>query len=223
MNKIIISHYSDVLCVWAYVSQIRMDELKENFAESVDIDYYFFSVFGNALEKLNKGWREKGGMEAYSKHVKKVVADFGHLDVHPNVWLKDAPHSSLPGHLYLCAAQLAEKNEMIEVGAFHKLTWKMRESFFSEGKDISNISVINEVLEEQGLPIAQFEKIIASGEAYAVVCKHMHNALDNNVRSSPTLTFNEDRQRLTGNVGYRILEANIRELLEKPEEQQTWC
>lgn len=223
MKQIKISHYSDVLCVWAYVSQIRMDELTDNFGENVEIDYYFFSVFGNALEKLNTGWRKRGGLEAYSKHVKKIVTDFGHLEVHPDVWIKNAPHSSLPSHLYLCAAQLAEKNEVIEAGSFNKLTWKIRESFFTGGKDISNTTVINEILEEQGLPLAEFEKIISNGEAHAVVCKHMHNALDNNVRSSPTLTFNEDRQRLTGNVGYRILEANIRELLERPEDQQTWC
>jgi hypothetical protein len=28
---------------------------------------------------------------------------------------------------------------------------------------------------------------------------------------------------LTGNVGYRILEANIRELLDSPPGQQSWC
>lgn len=223
MEKIKISHYSDVLCVWAYVSQIRMDELADNFGDSIDVDYYFFSVFGNALEKLNKAWQEKEGLEGYNKHVRKVVANFGHLDVHPDVWLKNAPHSSLPSHLYLCAAQLLEKNEIIETESFCKLTWKIRQSFFSEGSDISNVSVINEILEAQGLPVAEFEKVITNGEAHAIVCKHMHNALDNNVRSSPTLTFNEDRQRLTGNVGYRILEASIRELLERPEEQQTWC
>ena len=43
------------------------------------------------------------------------------------------------------------------------------------------------------------------------------------VRASPTLDFNEGRQRLTGNVGYRILEANIQELLRTPAGQQSWC
>ena len=51
----------------------------------------------------------------------------------------------------------------------------------------------------------------------------MQRALDSHVRASPTLIFNEDRQRLTGNVRYRIIEANVRELLERPETQQTWC
>jgi hypothetical protein len=37
------------------------------------------------------------------------------------------------------------------------------------------------------------------------------------------LLFNEGRQRLTGNVGYRIIEANIRELLEGAPGQLSWC
>ena len=99
----------------------------------------------------------------------------------------------------------------------------MRQSFFSEAKDISDIAIIREIIEEQGLPLAEFEFNISNGKAYAVLSDHMQRALDKHVRASPTLTFNEDRQRLTGNVGYRIIEANVRELLERPEEQQTWC
>jgi hypothetical protein len=34
---------------------------------------------------------------------------------------------------------------------------------------------------------------------------------------------NEGRQRLNGNVGYRVLEANIRELLNHPAGEQSWC
>ena len=40
---------------------------------------------------------------------------------------------------------------------------------------------------------------------------------------SPTLSLNEDRQRLAGNVGYRVIEANVRELLEGPAPEGSWC
>jgi hypothetical protein len=43
------------------------------------------------------------------------------------------------------------------------------------------------------------------------------------VRASPTMTFNDDRQILSGNVGYRVLEANVRELSRSPNNQQSWC
>jgi predicted DsbA family dithiol-disulfide isomerase len=223
MKQIHITHYSDVLCVWAYVSQIRINELIENYGKSVELDFLFFSVFGNAVEKIDKGWENKGGRAAYSQHVQDVVSQFGHLPIHSDIWVKDAPYSSLPSHLYLCAAQLAEANGKLESGSFTELAWQMRKSFFEEAKDISNIEIIKGIIEEKGLSLSEFESSIANGKAYAALSKHMQSALDGQVRASPTLTFNEDRQRLTGNVGYRIIEANVRELLERPEVQQTWC
>jgi hypothetical protein len=33
----------------------------------------------------------------------------------------------------------------------------------------------------------------------------------------------EGRQKLYGNVGYRILEANIQEVLADPSERASWC
>ena len=214
MDQVRITHYSDILCVWAYVSQIRINELMDNYGENVKLEYLFFSVFGNAVEKIDKQWESKGGRTAYSQHVQEVVDQFGHLSVHSDIWIKDPPFSSLPCHLYLCAAQLAEENGKLECGTFKELAWQIRKSFFSEAKDISNISIIREIIEEKGLPLSEFESNIVNGKAYAALSSHMQRALDGYVRASPTFTFNDDRQRLTGNVGYRIIEANVRELIE---------
>ena len=41
---------------------------------------------------------------------------------------------------------------------------------------------------------------------------------------SPTLVFNEGRQRLYGNLGYRIIDVNIRELLRDTQSgEASWC
>jgi predicted DsbA family dithiol-disulfide isomerase len=103
VEPIRISYFSDVLCVWAYIAQIRLDELKSALGDKIVIEPHFSSVFGDAHPKLEKNWRR----------------DF----------------------------ELTKK---------HTLT------------------------------------------------------------VSPTLIFNESRQRLYGNVGYRVVEANIRELLHNP-------
>ena len=223
MKQIHITHYSDVLCVWAYVSQIRINELINNFNNDIEIEFLFFSVFGNTIAKIDKQWESKGGRKAYSQHVQAVVNQFGHLPVHADIWVKDPPLSSLPCHLYLCAAQLAEKNDKLENGSFTELAWQMRQAFFAEAKNISNITIIREIIEEKKLPLFELESSIVNGKAYAILSEHIQRAAEGNVRASPTLTFNEDRQRLTGNVGYRIIEANVRELIERPEAQQTWC
>ena len=46
---------------------------------------------------------------------------------------------------------------------------------------------------------------------------------DAGIKVSPTFSFNEGRQRLSGNVGYRIIAANIRELTEPAALLQAWC
>ena len=43
------------------------------------------------------------------------------------------------------------------------------------------------------------------------------------VRGSPTWVLNSGRQILYGNVGYRILNANIEELLKNPAVEASWC
>ncbi len=33
----------------------------------------------------------------------------------------------------------------------------------------------------------------------------------------------QGRQKLYGNLGYRIIEANVQEILSRPEHQASWC
>ncbi len=79
------------------------------------------------------------------------------------------------------------------------------------------------IAERLKLPINAIKVAIDSGEAYAQLAKDAELVKAHNVTVSPTLIFNEGRQRLNGNVGYRVIEANIRELLHNPAGEQTWC
>ena len=40
---------------------------------------------------------------------------------------------------------------------------------------------------------------------------------------SPTYLLNQGRQKLYGNVGYKIIEANVEEVLRRPAEAASWC
>jgi len=62
MEPIRIIYFSDILCVWAYIAQIRLDELKTTFQDKVSIEYHFVPIFGAAREKLEKRWRDQGGL-----------------------------------------------------------------------------------------------------------------------------------------------------------------
>jgi predicted DsbA family dithiol-disulfide isomerase len=78
-------------------------------------------------------------------------------------------------------------------------------------------------LQRNNINTTLIQSYINSGKAYATLSEDMKMAMEMNVKASPTLIFNEDRQRLTGNVGYKIIQANIRELLNSPNKQHSWC
>ena len=223
MQAIKIDYFTDTLCVWAYIAQTRMDELASEFGESIEIHSRFIPVFGHAHKKIDSQWQAKGGRQGYAEHVNKVASGFDHISVHPDIWVNNTPQSSLPSHLYLSAIKLLEQQGNIETGTFTQTAWHVRQAFFTQCADISNTSVLFSLFEEKELPLAMIENSVKSGEAFAVLSEDIKLASEMTVKASPTMIFNEDRQRLTGNVGYRIIQANIRELLHSPQGQNSWC
>jgi len=226
MTPIPISHFSDVLCVWAYIAQIRVTELRANFPGEVELDYRYFSVFGDVKTKMAMQWVDRGGLSGYATHVQEVAAQFDHVQLHPDAWVKNTPTSSMPAHLVLCAARLlsaqAEDSDGNPDGLL-RLDAAIRGAFFERNIDVSRIDNLLEIVRTANGSVDRIRPLLDSGEAHAALAQDLKDAADIGVRSSPTLTFNEGRQTLAGNVGYRVLEANIRELLNAPPDQLSWC
>lgn len=225
MKPIRIFYFSDILCVWAYIAQIRIEELKTAFPDNIEIDYHFVPVFGNTHEKLDKGWRDRGGLSGYSNHVKEIGRKFEHITVHPDIWTHDIPASSMSAHLFLRAVQLLEMKGLVPKSdrVLERTAWAFREAFFTQLANVGDRQVQLMIAESLDLPINAIKTAIDSGEAYAQLAKDAELVKEHNVTVSPTLIFNEGRQRLNGNVGYRVIEANIRELLNNPAAEQSWC
>lgn len=227
-KQVSIMHFSDMLCVWAYLSQIRMDELSNKFADQVKLDYHFIQVFGSVESKLEQNWGHRGGVEAYGKMVCDLGGEFEHVDIHQDIWCKARPTSSASCHVFLKAAQLVEsKNDLPLIEAGRKVTeslaWSMRVAFFRDLIDISALPAQLAIAEELGLPLAAIEAEISSGAAYAALEQDRQLKEKYHVVGSPTLVFNEGRQMIYGNVGYRVIEANINELLKEPNALVSWC
>ncbi|MBW2240802.1 MAG: DsbA family protein [Deltaproteobacteria bacterium] len=223
MPRIQITHFSDALCVWAYVSQARYEELHESFPGQISMDYRFLSVFGDVKGKLARQWSARGGLEGYAALVQEVGAKFEHVELHPRVWLEATPASSMPAHLYLCAVRLLEARGELEDGALAGAARSLRQAFFEEAADIGGQAALLGQAERAGLARAPIEVLLDNGEACAALAGDIELAQTSGVRVSPTLSLNEDRQRLAGNVGYRVIEANVRELLERPAPEGSWC
>jgi predicted DsbA family dithiol-disulfide isomerase len=213
-----LTYYSDVLCVWAYISQVRVDEVAERFPKDVSIDYRFCSIFGDSAHNIKTGWAERGSYAGFGKHLHEVASAFGHIKLHPDIWQLSRPASSMPAHILLKAVQRVDKNQCRAV------LQELRLAFFERCLDISNRSVLNEVLDVVGVSINDVQEVIDSGMAHADLEADRRDQQSLMIQGSPTFVLNEGRQKLYGNVGYGVIEANIKELLRSPVTgAASWC
>lgn len=227
-----IAYFSDVLCVWAYTAQIRLDELKRRFGEQIRLSYHFIPVFGCTEQRVAEGWRDQGGYGAFGEHVRSVCSQFPHVPVNDRVWQGDVPASSSSSHLFLKAVQLLEQRGLVSPApqarfdgrsCFEELTWRLRLAFFRDARNVSDLDCLLELAEQLSLPLAEIRSLIDRGEAMAALCRDIELRDEFKVEGSPSYVLNEGRQKLYGNVGYKVIAANVEELLDRPEGQASWC
>ena len=225
-----IDYYSDILCIWAYLAQIKLDELRSNFGDRVQLDYRFVSVFGSVRSKIEDGWVKRGGLAGYAEHVREIVTRFDHVEVHGDVWARVAPPSSLGVHVLLKAAALLVDDDVVtpagadsERPPLEQLAWDLRLAFFRDARDIAQLDVQFDVARSVGFPPDALRARIEDGRGLAALHEDHGEAARQSVTGSPTFLLNENRQRLYGNVGYRILEANVQELLRDNKDRASWC
>ena len=226
-----IIYVSDVLCIWAYAAQARLDEVTASFGDSISIESRFCSVFPDTSSKIETVWGTRGRYDGFNRHLLEVGGRFAHIEISPQIWTEVKPHTSASAHLFLKAVQIVEA----EIGAqdnpatdpdsvFNRMTWEMRHAFFHEALDISNFRVLREIACRFDLPAERIEDKLETGEAIAQLANDYHFCAQNRIEGSPTYLLNDGRQRLFGNVGYRIIDANVRELLRHPDEGElSWC
>ena len=223
MAKVTLDYFTDTLCVWAYVAQIRLDELKQKFGDDLEVNEHFITLFGNTEKRIAQGWKDRGGFEGFNHHVLHVGKQFNHLSINPDVWKTVTPHSSANSHLFLKAVQLLVQESHVSNTAFTQLIWNVREAFFLHAHDISKLSVLFSLAQSLGIDESKVREKLENGSAIAALCADNELREQFKLEGSPTYLLNNGRQKLYGNVGFRILEANIQELLERPEGIASWC
>ncbi|MEJ2508643.1 MAG: disulfide bond formation protein DsbA [Gammaproteobacteria bacterium] len=227
-----IDYFSDVLCIWAYTAQIRVDELKRSFGSQLALHYHFVPLFGDTAHRIGEGWADRGGYEGFGRHVSEIAGRFDHAPVSANVWSACAPRTSCNAHLYLKAVQLLEEDGEIDAegqadfdgrSLFEEANWRVRQAFFVDDRDIGAMDCLFDIGAGLDLTRASIQRRLDSGEAMSALCRDIELCREHGVEGSPTYLLNEGRQKLYGNVGYRIIEANVQEILHQPGNQASWC
>lgn len=224
MATVPIVYFSDALCIWAYIAELRLQAVKAAFGDKVRIEYHFCSVFGDTAQKIGVGWRERGGYEGFNAHLRHSAEAFPEVSIDPNLWLTVRPASSTGAHLFLKAVQLDEAAGGCAPGTAEAALHAMRRAFFEDGRDIANWDVQCEVAVHAGASSGRLETLIRDGRAFAALASDDREAESMRIQGSPSFVLNEGRQKLYGNVGFRLIEANIQELLRTPQpDQASWC
>ena len=229
MSVVEVTHFSDFLCVWAYVSQARVDAVKGKFGDAVRIENRFCSVFGDTARKITSTWKDKGEYEGFNLHLRQVAERFPHIKIHPDIWLKTRPLTSASTHLFIKAVQQwsresRETRSQSAPNILDNVMWAFRCAFFRDCRDISRWDIQCEIAEALGVDIGAIEEHIHSGIAFARLAADYQDADKMRIEGSPSFVLNEGRQKLYGNVGFHLMEANIQEFIRAPRTgEASWC
>lgn len=227
---ITIDYFSDLLCIWAYGGQIRLEALQRSFPDQLLVRQRFLSLFADTETRIGDGWREQGGFDGFGRHMHEVCEQWDHTRLADGVWTHCRPKSCITAHAFLKAVELdlgLDAEDAPRRQRFDALVNRVREAFFEQARDIGEMTVLREILAESE-PEIDMDAVMArieNGEAYAALHRDQELAKSYGVLGSPTFVFNEGRQLLYGNVGYRIIEANLQELLTtRPVSgEPSWC
>jgi protein-disulfide isomerase len=62
------------------------------------------------------------------------------------------------------------------------------------------------------------------GTPFALLASDYQDADKMRIEGSPSFVLNAGRQKLYGNIGFHLIEANIRELMRAPSDgEASWC
>ena len=223
MKTVTLTCFTDVLCVWAWIGELRLAEVRRTHGEAVAVTQRFCNVFGATALKIQANWGAKGGYDGFAGHLAHVLEGFPELTASPDLWRRVRPASSLPAHLALKAVQ-AQAAERGDPALGDRAFLQVRQAFFEQGRDISAAAALDDVLSAAGADLADVHARLARGEAHAALMADYQEAQALGVKGSPSLVLNEGRQTLYGNVGFRVIEANIAELLREPQAgSASWC
>ena len=217
-DPIPIDYYTDILCVWAWIAQPRVERLEQEFGDQIEIRHRYVDVFGAVEDKIDRAWSQKGGYEGFARHVVESAQSTGTPAVHTDIWNSVRPRTSTTAHIFLKAV---EESHGADTG--QDLALRVRQAFFSEARDIGQVSELRELANSIGLDGSQIDATLGNGSAIAALMQDYQAARSLGIRGSPSLVLDGGRQVLYGNVAYDVLRANVEGLLKVSGSEVSWC
>lgn len=202
-NPVIIDYYSDVLCVWAWVAQPRIEKLAQHCLDQINIRHHYIDLFGDTQTKMAKQWGDRNGYLGYAAHVQSVAQE-QQIIVHQDAWSKVRPTTSANAHMVIKAVALAYGQQ-----TSIEMALAIRQAFFVHGQDVSELPVLLSIVQTLALDKQLVQQQINNGQALAQLMTDYQQAKQKALQGSPSYLIDEGRQILYGNIGFQTLLANV--------------
>ena len=213
MTKLSFSHWTDPLCIWAFVAQDQLDRLLEELGSRLEVDSRVVPVFGSVAWRFTRGPWASGGVEARVRTTAEIAAAHGHPEVDGSCWRGACPSSSWAPGTAIKAVGALERASAAAPGSTGRYQQTLRRRFFVEAKNIALRHVQLETAEALGLTRAGIEQHLDDGSALAALSEDLQEKERLKLQGSPTYVFDHGRAMLYGNFPYGVLHATVEELL----------
>ena len=213
MPKLSFSHWTDPLCIWAFVAQDQLDRLLVEHAPRLAVDSRIVPIFGSVAWRFKHGPWSSGGVEARVRATAEIAQAHGHPEVDGACWRGDCPSSSWAPGAAIKAVWALEHAGHVEPGMTGHYQHALRRRFFVEAQNISRRSVQLEAAEALGIARAGIENSLDDGSALALLAEDLQEKERLKLQGSPTYVFDNGRAMLYGNFRYGVLHATVEELL----------
>jgi predicted DsbA family dithiol-disulfide isomerase len=209
-----IDHWSDPLCIWAYVGQSRLDRLLEAWGASVRVHYRVVPVFGSVPWRFTQGSWAAAGPEGRALATARTAARFGApAEVDGRVWLDDPPASSWAPGAAIKAVALMEAEGLAPDGAVAAYQVALRRALFEQHRNTARRDVFLDVAGQQALDVDALTARLDDGRAVAALFEDHQERERLGLQGSPTYVFDDGRIALYGNVAEDVLHATVAALV----------
>mgnify|MGYP003411458453 CR=1 FL=1 len=151
MPKLSFSHWTDPLCIWAFVAQDQLDRLLAEHAPRLVVDSRVVPIFGSIAWRFTHGPWSSGGVEARVRATAEIAHAHGHPEVDGSCWRGDCPSSSWAPGAAIKAVAALEHAGHAEPGTTGHYQHALRKLFFVEGQNIARRSKQLEAAEALGI------------------------------------------------------------------------
>jgi predicted DsbA family dithiol-disulfide isomerase len=213
MSKLSFSHWTDPLCIWAFVAQEQLERLLAEHAQRLVVDSRIVPVFGSVAWRFMYGPWSSGGVEARVRATAQIALAHGHPEVDGSCWRGDCPSSSWAPAVAIKAVWALERAGHAEPGMTDRYQHALRKRFFVESQNIAHRALQLEAAEALDIARAGIERRLDDGSALALVSEDLQEKERLKLQGSPTYVFDHGRAMLYGNFPYGVLHATVEELL----------